>query len=60
MEKFANILFRTGSFIVGSSIILKNCTYTVDGGQRALIFDRFSGLKENIYGEGMHFLIPFI
>ena len=32
----------------------------VDGGHRAVIFDRFSGVKEHIIGEGTHFLIPWV
>ena len=33
---------------------------TVDGGHRAVIFDRFTGIKPNVIGEGTHFLIPWI
>lgn len=32
----------------------------VDGGQRAVIFDRFAGVKDEIIGEGTHFLIPWV
>uniref|UniRef100_A0A915JSL9 Prohibitin n=1 Tax=Romanomermis culicivorax TaxID=13658 RepID=A0A915JSL9_ROMCU len=31
-----------------------------DGGQRAVIFDRFSGVKPGVVGEGTHFLIPWV
>lgn len=60
MERAANALFTAGTLIVGSTVFLKTFTYTVDGGQRALIFDRFRGLREKIFGEGMHFYVPFI
>lgn len=60
MEKAANALLSVGGFIVGTSIFFKSCTYTVDGGQRALIFDRFRGLREKVYGEGMHLFMPMI
>lgn len=36
------------------------CLYSVDGGQRAVIFDRISGIKQNVIGEGMHFIIPWL
>lgn len=36
------------------------CLFNVDGGQRAVIFDRFQGVKEKVVGEGTHFMIPFI
>ena len=32
----------------------------VDGGQRAVIFDRISGIKQTVMGEGMHFVIPWL
>ncbi|CAJ2638533.1 prohibitin mitochondrial-like [Trifolium pratense] len=34
--------------------------YTVDGGQRAVLFDRFRGILEQPIGEGTHFLIPWV
>lgn len=35
-------------------------TNTVDGGHRAVIFDRFTGIKNEVIGEGTHFLIPWV
>lgn len=32
----------------------------MDGGQRAVIFDRFTGVKPDVVGEGTHFLIPWV
>lgn len=32
----------------------------VDGGHRAVIFDRFQGVKDDISDEGTHFLIPWV
>ena len=34
--------------------------FSVDGGQRAVIFDRFAGVKPDVVGEGTHFLIPWV
>jgi len=34
--------------------------YDVKGGTRAVIFDRLSGVKENVVNEGTHFLIPWL
>lgn len=34
--------------------------FSVDGGQRAVIFDRFAGVKNEVVGEGTHFLIPWV
>ena len=33
---------------------------TVDGGHRAVIFDRFRGVLPDVKGEGTHLRIPFI
>ena len=32
----------------------------VDGGERAVIFDRFRGVIQTVSGEGTHFLIPWV
>ena len=33
---------------------------SVDGGERAVIFDRFRGVLPLVVGEGTHFLIPWV
>lgn len=43
-----------------SASILNSSLYTVDGGERAVLFDRFSGVKDDTIGEGTHFLIPWL
>jgi len=34
--------------------------YTVDGGYRAVMFDRYRGVQKAVSGEGTHFLIPWL
>ena len=34
--------------------------YDVKGGTRAVIFDRVSGVKEQVVNEGTHFLVPWL
>ncbi|XP_052144214.1 prohibitin-3, mitochondrial-like [Oryza glaberrima] len=34
--------------------------YTVDGGQRAVIFDRFRGVLSETSSEGTHFIVPWL
>ena len=36
-----------------------NSFYTVEGGHRALLFNRLVGVKEEVHMEGMHFMIPW-
>ena len=36
-----------------------NSVYTVQGGHRAVMFNRLTGMKPNVYGEGLNFNIPW-
>jgi prohibitin 1 len=37
------------------------CLYTVDGGERSVMFDQLrGGVRPDVTGEGTHFLIPFV
>jgi prohibitin 1 len=57
------ILGRLGQVGVGLAVvggIAQSALYNVDGGQRAVIFDRFSGVKPDVTGEGTHFIIPWV
>ena len=44
--------------VAGSA--LNASLYTVDGGHRAVLFDRFRGVLDETAGEGTHFLIPIL
>ena len=56
MNKLGNLSFIGGVLFVG----LQSSLYTVDPGERALIMDNFAGLKQTVYGQGYHLLMPFI
>lgn len=47
-------------FFVFHSIEINLIFFAVDGGSRAVIFDRFTGIKNHVVGEGTHFLIPWV
>lgn len=47
-----------GVAVIGG--VVQSALYNVDGGQRAVIFDRFRGIQEEVVGEGTHFLIPWV
>lgn len=36
-----------------------NSLYNVDGGHRAIVFNRIDGVKDKVYPEGTHFMIPW-
>jgi len=57
-------LARRGAQLAGVAGILgwsaQECLYNVDGGERAVIFDRFGGVQAGVKGPGTHFKMPYI
>ncbi len=41
-------------------VVLTRFFFVVDGGERALIFNKIRGVQPKVYGEGMHFMIPIL
>ncbi|TRY51540.1 Prohibitin with Band 7 domain [Cryptosporidium tyzzeri] len=61
IEKGFNILANLGIMLVaGGSILASNSMYNVDAGHRAIKFSRIHGVQKRIYGEGTHFMLPWI
>lgn len=63
MAGVSKLFTRIGQLGVGLALaggVVNSALYNVDGGQRAVIFDRFQGVKPNVVGEGTHFLIPWV
>jgi len=59
----AQIFNRLGQLGVGLAIggaVVNSALFNVDGGHRAVIFDRFVGVKKEVVGEGTHFMIPWV
>lgn len=52
-------LIGLGLAVAGVAAV-KEALYNVDGGHRAVIFDRFAGVKDIVTGEGTHFVIPWV
>ena len=44
----------------GAALCAWKSVYTVEGGHRAIIYSRLSGIKDEVTGEGTHFCIPFV
>lgn len=36
-----------------------NCLFNVEGGHRAIVFNRLTGVRSQVYEEGTHFMIPW-
>lgn len=48
--------------LAGSAILAYgayNSVFTVQGGHRAIVFNRLVGMKDTVYGEGLNFNIPW-
>ncbi|KAK6483969.1 prohibitin-2-like [Huso huso] len=50
------LLLGAGALAYG----VKEATYTVEGGQRAIIFNRIGGMQDTVLSEGLHIRIPWI
>jgi len=51
-----------GGVLIGGTMIaagLASSLFTVEGGHRAVMFNRIHGVKSEILGEGMHFRVPW-
>ncbi|OIW20422.1 hypothetical protein TanjilG_11121 [Lupinus angustifolius] len=57
---FLSNLARAAFGLGVAGTVLNSTLYTVDGGQRAVLFDRFRGILDETVGEGTHFLIPWV
>ena len=60
MERFFDKLGFLGLTMMGVGVVGTRFIFVVEGGERAVIFNKFKGLQEKIYGEGMHFKIPLV
>lgn len=60
MAQLFNTLAKIGLGIAVAGGVANTALYNVDGGHRAVIFDRFTGVKNTVIGEGTHFLIPWV
>jgi len=57
------LLNRLGQLGMGLAVggaVVNSALFNVDGGHRAVMFDRFTGVKPLVIGEGTHFMIPWV
>jgi prohibitin 1 len=60
METFFNRMGTVGGGMMVGGLFFSQFVFVVEGGTRALVMDNVKGLKPHVYGEGMHFKIPFV
>merc|ERR1719253_1884841 len=63
-EKLLTNIGRLAGAAGLASFVGSQCLFNVDGGEQAVMFNRFAvgggGVSEKIYGEGTHFMMPWI
>lgn len=47
--------------VLGGALVYAatNSLYNVEGGHRAIVFNRIEGIRDKVYAEGTHFMIPW-
>lgn len=55
-----NFLYKMAVPVSAGAVLASQALYDVRGGTRAVIFDRLSGVKEEVVNEGTHFLVPWL
>src|SRR3954468_10292756 len=53
-------VYTAGIPMIVGAFLFQQSIYDVKGGTRAVIFDRYSGVKDTVVNEGTHFLIPWL
>lgn len=53
--RLAQVLVIGGAAVYG----LTHSLFNVEGGHRAIVFNRIGGLKETVYAEGTHIMLPW-
>jgi len=61
MDKVLGRLSTMSGALAAGAVTINTCLYTVDGGERAVMFDTLrGGILPDVIGEGTHFQIPVI
>jgi prohibitin 1 len=62
VNKLFNLSILAGGSFLGLGVASMFFTFTVDGGERALMFDSItgSGVRDRVIGEGIHFRFPLL
>ncbi|CAN6209838.1 unnamed protein product [Urochloa humidicola] len=55
----ASALVKVAVFGGAAVYAAVNSLYNVEGGHRAIVFNRIQGIKDKVYPEGTHFMIPW-
>jgi len=53
------LLFKLGAAGIAAAYGLNQAMYTVEGGHRAIMFNRIGGIGDEVRAEGLHFRVPW-
>jgi len=53
-------LLKFGGSALGIGYFGYHSLFSVDGGHRGVVFNRLQGVKDDIFAEGTHFIIPWV
>merc|ERR1712193_28622 len=59
-ERMSSRMIGAVAVVGATAVGAANSFYNVDGGHRAVKFSRWSGVQPEIYGEGLHFKLPWM
>lgn len=59
-SRVLNSVSKVGAAAVVVGTVVEFFIFDVDAGNRAVIFDKFKGIQNQVVGEGTHFRIPFV
>merc|ERR1719442_252856 len=59
-DKALTTISRVGLGLGGLGAIGSTCLFDIDGGQRGVVLNMFSGVEDKVRGEGTHFKIPWV
>ena len=59
-NQIMNRITQLGVGLALAGGVVNSALYNVDGGHRAVMFDRFRGVLPQVTGEGTHFMVPWV
>jgi hypothetical protein len=59
-QALLNGIIKAALGVAALGATLQTSAYVVEGGHRAVLFDRLEGVKEVVKTEGLNFLIPIL
>jgi len=59
-DKILTVVSRLGLGLGAVAMVPSVCMFDVDGGQRAVVLNMFSGIEQKVRGEGTHLKVPWL